>query len=192
MTVPYIRRYMFWAADSVIKQTTNKLHITLQHYRRRRYVSQELWYLPTSLHGVTTQENKVVILTTVRSSNVTNKMQYKLALRYKNTQSSPITHLWRCRGGDYIQLLLIHNLGTRGGEWSTSRPGHAWAPGKGLPVPTVQEAGWAPEPFWTQRAEEESFRLCRRLNIDRNVVQSVIRHYTDWATPVPQVYKYRV
>jgi hypothetical protein len=36
-----------------------------------------------------------------------------------------------------------------GGEWSASRPGRALAPGKGPPVPTVQEAGWASEPVWT-------------------------------------------
>jgi hypothetical protein len=29
--------------------------------------------------------------------------------------------------------------------------------GKGPPVPIVQEAGWAPEPVWTQRIEEKSF-----------------------------------
>jgi hypothetical protein len=38
-----------------------------------------------------------------------------------------------------------------------SRPGRALAPGKGPPVSTVQEAGWAPEPVWTQRIEEKSF-----------------------------------
>jgi hypothetical protein len=32
-------------------------------------------------------------------------------------------------------------------------------PGKGPPVPIVQEAGWAPEPVWTQRIEEKSFAL---------------------------------
>jgi hypothetical protein len=32
-------------------------------------------------------------------------------------------------------------------------------PGKGPPVPIVQEAGWAPEPVWTQRLEEKSFAL---------------------------------
>jgi hypothetical protein len=31
-----------------------------------------------------------------------------------------------------------------GGEWSSSRPGRTLAPGKGPPVPIVQEAGWAP------------------------------------------------
>jgi hypothetical protein len=30
-------------------------------------------------------------------------------------------------------------------------------PGKGPPVPIVQEAGWAPEPVWTQRIEDKSF-----------------------------------
>jgi hypothetical protein len=37
-----------------------------------------------------------------------------------------------------------------GGEWSASRPGRALPPGKGPPVPIVKEAGWAPEPVWTQ------------------------------------------
>jgi hypothetical protein len=69
-----------------------------------------------------------------------------------------------------------------GGEWSASRPGRALAPGKGPPVPIVHEAGWASEPVWTQRLEEKSFRLCRGSNLDRRVVQSVVRHYTDWAT----------
>jgi hypothetical protein len=43
------------------------------------------------------------------------------------------------------------------GEWSASRPGRALPPGKGPQVPIVQEAGWAPEPVWTQGIEEKSF-----------------------------------
>jgi hypothetical protein len=35
-------------------------------------------------------------------------------------------------------------------------PAALYPPGKGPPVPTVQEAGWAPEPVWTQRLEEKS------------------------------------
>jgi hypothetical protein len=68
------------------------------------------------------------------------------------------------------------------GEWSASHPDLALPPGKGPPVPVVQEAGWAPEPIWTQRLEEKSFSLCRGSNFDRSVVQFVARHYTDWAT----------
>jgi hypothetical protein len=30
-------------------------------------------------------------------------------------------------------------------------------PGKGPPVLIGQEAGWAPEPVWTQRLQEKSF-----------------------------------
>jgi hypothetical protein len=54
--------------------------------------------------------------------------------------------------------------------------------GKGPTVPIGQEAGWAPEPVWKKRIDEKSFRLCRRSNLDRPVVQPVARHYTDWAT----------
>jgi hypothetical protein len=56
----------------------------------------------------------------------------------------------KCLGGEEVLLLLILDLGIRWGEWSASRPGRALAPGKGPPVPIVQEAGWAPEPVWTE------------------------------------------
>jgi hypothetical protein len=61
-------------------------------------------------------------------------------------------------------------------SYSTSaRPGRALAPGKGPPVPIVQEAGWASEPVWTKRIEEKSFAPAG----DRTpVVQPVVRHYT--------------
>jgi hypothetical protein len=60
-------------------------------------------------------------------------------------------------GGEEVKLLLIHDLGTRWDEWSASRPGRALPPEKRPPVPIVQEAGWAPEPVWTQRIQEKSF-----------------------------------
>jgi hypothetical protein len=34
-------------------------------------------------------------------------------------------------------------------------------PRKGPPVPIGQEAGWAPEPVWTQTLEEKSFAPAR-------------------------------
>jgi hypothetical protein len=63
-----------------------------------------------------------------------------------------------------------------GGEWSASRPDRALPPGKGPSVPTGQEAGWAPEPVWTQRLEEKS---SASVGDRTSVVQSVVRHYTD-------------
>jgi hypothetical protein len=63
-----------------------------------------------------------------------------------------------------------------GGEWSASHPGSALPP-----VPIAQEAGWAPEPVWTQTLEDKSSASVG----DRTpVVQSVVRHYTDRATLV--------
>jgi hypothetical protein len=56
-----------------------------------------------------------------------------------------------------------------GGERSASCPGRALPPDKEPPVPTVQEAGWAPEPVWTQRLEEKILCLCRGSNPDRPV-----------------------
>jgi hypothetical protein len=42
-----------------------------------------------------------------------------------------------------------------------------------------KEAGWAPEPVWTQGLEEKSSAPVG----DRTpIVQAVVRHYTDWAT----------
>jgi hypothetical protein len=68
-------------------------------------------------------------------------------------------------------------------EWSASRSSRSLAPGKGTPVPIVQEAWWAPEPVWTQRLQDKSFRLCRGSNVEHPVVYPVARHYTAWATP---------
>jgi hypothetical protein len=58
-----------------------------------------------------------------------------------------------------------------GGEWSASRPGRALPP-----VPTVQEAGWAPEPVWTRRVDEKS---TASVGGRTPAVQSVASHYTD-------------
>jgi hypothetical protein len=55
-------------------------------------------------------------------------------------------------------------------------------PGKGPPVPIGQEAGWAPEPVWTQRLQEKSFAPAGNRT---PVVQPVVRHFTAWANPAP-------
>jgi hypothetical protein len=82
--------------------------------------------------------------------------------------------------GRGAQLLLILDLGTRIG-WVVSvafRP--SFTPGNGLPVPIGYEAGWASEPVWVQRLQEN----CPAKAGDRTlVVESVLRHHTYWATP---------
>jgi hypothetical protein len=64
-----------------------------------------------------------------------------------------------------------------GGEWSASRLGHALPPGKGPPVPIVQEAGWVSEPVWTQRWEEKYFSSAGgRTPLAHYVVRRYARH----------------
>jgi hypothetical protein len=53
--------------------------------------------------------------------------------------------------------------------------GQRHAPVKGPPVPTVQKAGWDPEPIWTYRLQKKSLRLCQGSNLDRPVVQPMAR-----------------
>jgi hypothetical protein len=71
-----------------------------------------------------------------------------------------------------------------GGEWSASCPSRTLPPGKGHLVPIAQEAGWAPEPVWTQRLEEKSFASAGNRT---PIARSIVRHYTDWATPAPYI-----
>jgi hypothetical protein len=55
-----------------------------------------------------------------------------------------------------------------GGMWSASRPDRALPPGKGRPVPILQEAEWAPEPASMQRLEENPLASARdRISIGR-------------------------
>jgi hypothetical protein len=65
---------------------------------------------------------------------------------------------WRLVGEE-IYLLLILDLVTKWGLVVSVTPRPRFAPGKGPPVPIVQEAGWASKPVWTQRLEEKYFTL---------------------------------
>jgi hypothetical protein len=64
---------------------------------------------------------------------------------------------WRRLGERGYSSYSFKTLALDGGELSASRPDHTLPPGKGPPVPIGQEAGWAPEPVWTQRLEEKPF-----------------------------------
>jgi hypothetical protein len=66
-----------------------------------------------------------------------------------NAKAVPL-HTMKALGGKEYSSYSFLTLALDGGEWSASRPGRALVPGKGPPVPIVQQAGWAPEPVWTQ------------------------------------------
>ena len=62
-----------------------------------------------------------------------------------------------------------------GGGWLAPRPNH-FTPRKD-PVPTVQEAEWAPEPVWT------GAKISPPPGFDPRTVQPVTSRYTDCAIP---------
>jgi hypothetical protein len=74
-----------------------------------------------------------------------------------------------------------------GDEWSASCPGRALPPGKGPPVPTGQKAGWTSELVLDTGATGKILCLCWVSNFNHPVFQSVAKHYTDWATPAPNI-----
>jgi hypothetical protein len=72
-----------------------------------------------------------------------------------------------------------------GGEWSAPRPGRALPHGKD--PGTHYTGGWVGlKAGLDTEARGKILCPCRGSNPDRPVVQSVARHYTDWANPVPE------
>jgi hypothetical protein len=85
------------------------------------------------------------------TSDIMNRPGY-MPVKGKVVPLRPIeAHLGDRRYSSYSFLTSA----LEGDEWSASRPGRALPPDKEPPVPTVQEAGWAPEPVWTQRLQEK-------------------------------------
>jgi hypothetical protein len=119
------------------------------------------------------------VVTDIRVMKATNVLATQVIIKLKLSHYRP----WRRLGEEKDSSYSFSTSAQDGGEWSASRPGRALAPGKGPPVPIVQEAGWVSEPVWTKRLQEKSFAPSRGSNPDRPVVQPVVRHYTAWANP---------
>jgi hypothetical protein len=73
-------------------------------------------------------------------------------VKVNQSQNTPMEAQGERRYSSY----LFSTSALVGGEWSASSPERVLDPGKGPPVPIVQETGWAREPVWTQRLEEKS------------------------------------
>jgi hypothetical protein len=68
----------------------------------------------------------------------------------------------------YNSTILIPSA-LDGGDWSASRPGR-FTRGEIAPVPTGQEAGWAPEPVWTLSRRENLASAGNRTWVFQHVV----------------------
>jgi hypothetical protein len=114
----------------------------MEELRHSRWIGEPVWTLWTD-------RNPVLPIIEPTHSLVTILTEKKL----KPSHYTPGERLGERRYNPYS----FSTSALDGGEWSASHPGRALAPGKGSPVPSAQEAGWAPEPVWTQRLQEKSF-----------------------------------
>jgi hypothetical protein len=93
-------------------------------------------------------------------------------------------------GGEKYSSYSFTTSALDGGEWSASRSGRAFTPGERIPG-THCTGGWVgPRAGLDTEIRGKILCPCRGSNLDHPVVQSVARHYTDWATPAPtSIYK---
>jgi hypothetical protein len=98
----------------------------------------------------------------------------KIIMKYKAVPLPPCRRQGREKYSSYSFITLSLNSG----EWwavSVMRPARL-TPGKG-PRNTLDR-----RLVWTQRLEEKYFASA---GVRTSVVQSVVRHYSDWANPTP-------
>jgi hypothetical protein len=95
--------------------------------------------------------------------------------------SCPITCYGGARGEKREILYSFLTLALDEGEVVSVTPTTLY-PRERTPVPIGYEAGWASEPVWTWGQIKKSFVPVRDWNL---VIQSIVRLYTDWATPAP-------
>jgi hypothetical protein len=119
---------------------------------------------------------------------VQEPLSTKHITRLYEMRSNPITLIVSITSNAYAFLhstvfLRYKMFSQEGNVCSASRPGRALPRGKGPPVRYVQEAGWAPEPVWTHRLQEKSFRLCRGSNPVRPVCSQTL-HWLSYPSSV--------
>jgi hypothetical protein len=79
-------------------------------------------------------------------------------------------------------------LALDGVEWSASPPGRALSRGNARPLGTHCTGGWVGlRAGLDTEVRGKILCPCRGSNPDRPVVQSVVRHCTDWANPAPNI-----
>jgi hypothetical protein len=121
-----------------------------------------------------TQDDLMCII----SENIHNKW-----LKIKLSHHTP----WRRLGREEYSSYSFSNSSLDGGVFSVTPRPHFNPGGKDPPVPTVQEAGWAPGPVWTQRLEEKSFRLYRgSTTVDRSRI--IMKQQVTWPRHLKAMY----
>jgi hypothetical protein len=85
---------------------------------------------------------------------------------------------WMRLGGEEYSSYSFSTSALDGGEWSASRPGRTFTPGERTPT-THWTGGWVgPRASLDTQARGKILCPCRGSNLDRPVVQPIVRHYT--------------
>jgi hypothetical protein len=118
----------------------------------------------------------------IRSYSLIDIQLSLLAYNVKGKKPSRYTP-WRRWGGEEYNSYSFLTSALDGGEWSASRPGRAFTPGEWTPGLHCT-GGWVgPRAGLDTKARGKILCPCRGLNPGRPVVQTIVRHYTDWANP---------
>jgi hypothetical protein len=113
------------------------------------------------------------------TANTEHCVQKTLSVKQRSLKAKAVPlHAMKALGGEKRYSSYSSMTSALDGVSGQHHAPAALCPGERTPVPIVKEAGWDPEPVWTQRLGENSFRLYRRPNLDRPVIQPVARHYT--------------
>jgi hypothetical protein len=125
----------------------------------------------TGLKSVVGYRHHVMVFKTVSVFN------FSLIMLYLYSKAVPLPPCMSQGERRYSSYSFL-NWAIDGGEWSASRRGRVFTSGKNPQNPLCRGLGGPQSWCWTQRLEEKSFDSTGNRN---PVVQSVVRHYTDWA-----------
>jgi hypothetical protein len=104
------------------------------------------------------------------------KIRYLPKVKVKQSRYTP----WRRLGERRYSSYSFTTSALDRGQWWALRPGRAFTPG------THCTGGWVgPRAGLDTEDRGKILFPCRGSNPDRQVVQPVVRHYTDWATRLP-------
>jgi hypothetical protein len=102
------------------------------------------WSLLTKTVIAARLTNAVFIIQMDVTSTLSSHYDMQLISRVVKAKAVP-PHATKALGGEEVSSYSFSTSALDEGEWSASRPGRASAPGKGPPVPIVQETGWVPD-----------------------------------------------
>jgi hypothetical protein len=115
---------------------------------------------------------------TYMPKNVTFMYLFYIPVKKKLSHYTP----WRHMGGEEVWLLLILNLSTRWGWVVSVTPQSRFTPGERTPGTHWIEGWVGPRTGLDAGARRKILCPCRGSNLDRPIIQPVVRRYTAWAT----------